>query len=473
MLCEFEKNIAAFASASRLFGSAERVLVAVSGGADSVALMFALVRLAEAQVITAKLLVGHVNHNLRDEASERDEQFVAEMAEGFGVRVMTRSVDVRTYAGENKLSIETAGRDLRAGALTDIANENGCKLIATAHHKNDNAETVVHRLLRGTGFRGLAGIWPKKDFPGGVTFIRPLLCVSRERIIEYCKANGLGWRHDHTNDDVSYTRNKIRRLLLPELTAGCDGSLVEELASLSRNCRLLYERLCAEAEKLWPVVVLAQEQGKVVLDKKVFCDQAEIVQAELFRRALVAIGSGERNLKEGHYRQVMELADGAGGRTVELPGGFLARGEYEKIIFTKSIARENLPAKSKTLEIGGKVRFGDYLISGEVLDAKGCDLGEFKAGKDEFVEWFDFDKLVGPLVVRQRQRGDRFWPIGGAGEKKVGKFLTAAKVGQEVRERLLIIADSEKIIWLGPLRAGEITKVTHQTQKILQLQICF
>ncbi|MHC5061942.1 MAG: tRNA lysidine(34) synthetase TilS [Planctomycetota bacterium] len=473
MLCEFEKKIADFISARHLFDSADRVLLAVSGGADSVALMFALVRLTKSQIITANLLVGHVNHNLRGDASDRDEQFVISMAGRFGIKTITRPVDVRRYAAEYKLSVETAGRQLRAGALAEIANENGCKLIVTAHHKNDNAETIIHRLLRGTGFRGLAGIRPKNVFSGGITFVRPMLCVSREQIIEYCNVNNLDWRHDHTNDDVSYTRNKIRRLLLPELQAGCDGSLAEELASLSENCRMLYNRICARIEKLWPVVVLAQEGCKVVLDRKAFFGQSEIVQAELFRRVLVAIGSGERNLKEVHYRQVMDLANGTGGGTIELPGGFLARGEYETIIFSRSIAKDGLPAESKTIKIGGKVEFEDCLISAKVLDAKDCNLDEFKAGKDEFAEWFDFDKLVGPLIVRQRRAGDRFWPIGGAGEKKVGKFLTAAKVPYEVRESLLIIADSEKIIWLGPLRAAEDTKVTEQTQRILELKIFF
>jgi tRNA(Ile)-lysidine synthase len=472
MLCEFEKTIAEFSTTSRLFGPAERILLAVSGGVDSVAMAGTLVRLTEAHFLTAEFIIGHVNHNLRGASADKDEQFVADMAKRLGLRTITRSVDVRRYATENKLSIETAARNLRASALTDIANETGCKTIATAHHKNDNAETIIHRLLRGTGLRGLGGIWPKRDFPASVTFVRPLLGVTRAQIIQYCTANGLDWRHDHTNDDVSFTRNRIRHLLLPELKNRCNGSLVEELASLSQNCRLLHLRVCAQALKVWPLVALESQPDKVILAGSVFCAQTEIIQAELLRRALAAIGSGEQNLKEVHYRQVLELAHGPGGRTIELPGGFLAQAEYDKITFTASKAGgQTGVGLQKNIEIGGETEFADCLITAKVLGAKDCNLDEFKAGKDKNVEWFDIDKLAGPLIVRQRQAGDRFWPLGGEGEKRIGKFLTAAKVPRELRQRLLIITDSEKIIWLGPLRPSELTKITSKTQKILQLQL--
>ena len=174
MLCAFEKTIAEFATTSRLFGPAERILLAVSGGVDSVAMAGALVKLTKGGIITAQFVIGHVNHNLRGRAGDKDQQFVAALAKRLGLRIITRSVDVRRYAAENKLSIETAARNLRTGALANIATETGSKTIATAHHKNDNAETIVHRLLRGTGLRGVGGIWPKRDFPAGVTVVRPL-----------------------------------------------------------------------------------------------------------------------------------------------------------------------------------------------------------------------------------------------------------------------------------------------------------
>jgi len=473
-LSEFEKKVAAFITASSLFDTNEPVLLAVSGGADSVALLFAMLALARTGAIDARLVIGHVNHRLRGPSSDEDQDFVAALGKKLGLKVVARSVDVRSFAIENKLSIETAARKLRIRTLIDIANRNGCKKVATAHHKDDNAETMIHRLLRGTGFRGLVGISPKRAFSDGVTFVRPMLCVLREEIIEYCKTNNLQWRYDLTNADIGYTRNRIRHLLLPHLQRGCNGSLVEYLAQLSQNCRNLHSRLCRQVEKVWPVVVPDLQPDTVTLDAKILCAQTQIVQAELVRRTLVALGSGERDLKEVHYSSIMQLAKGPAGRIVELPGPFLAQARYDKIILcraTKAKVPDPFLGGRTDLQIPGLTQFETCSIEASVLDAKNCNIDRFKSAKDRNVEWFDYDKLAHPVVVRHRQAGDRFWPLGGVGEKKIGKFLTAQKVPRDLRQNLLIIADSKKILWLVPLRPSELTKVTNQTQKILQLQI--
>jgi len=478
MLSQFEKKVAAFITPSTLIDSDESVLLAVSAGADSVAMMFAMLRLTQAGTIGARLVVGHVNHKLREPAADQDEEFVVGLGKKLGLKVVPRSVDVRACAAESKLSIETAARKLRTDALINIAKENGCKAVATGHHKDDNAETMVHRLLRGTGFRGLAGIWPNRLFADEVTFVRPLLCVTRARIIEYCRANDLDWRDDHTNADITYTRNYIRHLLLPQLQNACSGSLVAELAQLSQKCRRLHRRVCRNVEKVWPVVVSASQPDKVTLDGKIFRAQTQIIQAELVRRTLVALGSGERDLKDLHYRNIIELAQGPNGKRIELPGGFLAEAEYENVIFTNSKANGGPRSTLQTtlsgptaLEIPGRTQFEACTIKAAILDAKDCDITGFKAAKDRNVEWFDYDKLAGAVLVRRRQAGDTFWPLGGVGEKKIGKFLTAQKVPRGLRQRLLIIADGKKIIWLASLRASELTKVTGQTQRILQLRV--
>ncbi len=475
MLSQFEKKVAAFITPSPLIDSGESVLLAVSAGADSVAMMFAMLRLTQAGTVNARLVVGHVNHKLREPAADQDEEFVVRLGKKLGLKVIPRSVDVRACAAENKLSIETAARKLRTDALIGIAKENGCKSVATGHHKDDNAETMVHRLLRGTGFRGLAGIWPSRLFADEVTFVRPLLCVTWARIIEYCRANDLDWRDDHTNADITYTRNYIRHLLLPQLQNACSGSLVAELAQLSQKCRTLHRRVCRNVEKVWPVVVSASQPDKVTLDGKIFCAQTQIIQAELVRRTLVGLGSGERDLKDLHYRNIIELAQGPNGKRIELPGGFLAEAEYEKIIFHGAPKPKKVPGPflsgPTVLEIPGRTQFEACTIKATILDATDCDIAGFKAAKDQNVEWFDYDKLAGPVLVRRRQAGDTFWPLGAVGAKKIGKFLTAQKVPRGLRQRLLIIADGKKIIWLTSLRASELTKITGQTQRILQLQI--
>src|SRR4030042_3046746 len=210
MLSDFEKKVADFIKANSLFESADRIVLAVSGGADSTALLYLLHNLKKQKIIRADLVCAHINHQLRDPDADLDENFVIDMARKLNCRVTTNRLDVSVFAEKNKLSIETAARRLRIEALRKIAKAENCKCVVTAHHSNDNAETILHRIMRGTGFRGLAGIWPVQVFDDDIIFIRPLLSVTRNEIIEYLQERNLKWRTDHTNADCRYTRNFIR-----------------------------------------------------------------------------------------------------------------------------------------------------------------------------------------------------------------------------------------------------------------------
>jgi tRNA(Ile)-lysidine synthase len=471
MLSEFEKKIAAFAESQDVFDSASKVLLAVSGGPDSTALLHAVAALKADGALAVDILCAHINHHVRGSEDQADEDFVVSQATKLNLPLLVRQLDVPGYGREHKLSIETAGRKLRIDALIEIAARSGCNLIATAHHKNDNAETLLQRLARGTGYRGLAGIWPRRNF-GCVDFIRPLLCVTRDQIAEYLKQRRLNWRVDHTNYDCSYRRNFIRHRLIPALQQDCSGSIVERLSQLAEAGRMFYASLCRRAEKVWPTLADCNSD-EVTLDDEALVAEPPIVQVELIRRSLVAIGSGERDLTQAHYESILQLAaDKASGKTVTLPNGFRARREYGSLIFARQDMARSRRQSSTSIEaeIPGQTRFGDYLIETAVLDAATGE-GKFETGKMSFVEWFDLDELRLPLEVRFRQLGERFVPLGLMKEKKVGKFLTAQRVPQQIRNRTLIVADREKVIWVWPIRMSEQAKVTSQTRKILRLQI--
>jgi tRNA(Ile)-lysidine synthase len=478
MLLEFEKKVADFIKANELFDSAERVLLAVSGGADSTALLYAMWGLKAKGVFDTELLCAHMNHQLRGNQADLDEDFVIAQAAELKLAIRTKRLDVRGFAGRNKLSIETAARKLRIENLLQIARASDCKMVATAHQKNDNAETVLQRLVRGTGFRGLGGIWPVRAFADDILFVRPLLCVRRDEIIEYLQERNLKWRQDHTNADCTYRRNYIRHRLLPALQQDCTVSVVEQLSKLARSARGFYSLVCSCADKVWPE--LADCAGeKIRLDSKMFLAQSQPVRVELIRRSLTSIGSGERDLTQHHYEMILQLAEqDVGGRKTELPGGFVVGAEYGKLIFARPQKSENRSQKTEVrnlssvvLEVPGQTRFGRSLVKAAIFEADEEKFEKFKAKKNNFIERFDFDKIKLPLVVRFREAGDRFIPFGLSAEKKVGKFLTAAQVPQQIRRELLIIADSEKIIWVWPVRLSEQTRITGETRKILQLQI--
>jgi tRNA(Ile)-lysidine synthase len=187
MLKYLEQKAADFIRSQVLFDPPGKILLAVSGGADSTALLYVMYALKAAGLVHTQLTCAHINHQLRGVEANSDEEFVALQCSKLGLPLITKRVDVKGFARDNKVSIETAARKLRIESLLDLAKANDCSYIATAHHKDDNAETIIQRLARGTSFRGLAGIWPVRTFPGGVRIARPLLCVTRNEIEQYLK----------------------------------------------------------------------------------------------------------------------------------------------------------------------------------------------------------------------------------------------------------------------------------------------
>jgi tRNA(Ile)-lysidine synthase len=476
MLLEFEKKVADFIKANGLFMPEGKILLAISGGADSTALLYAMyaIKADPAQRWAGSdILCAHINHQLRGAESDGDEAFVIAQADKLHLPVITRRLDVRGFARENKLSIETAARKLRIERLLDIAKDNDCRWVVTAHQKNDSAETIIQRLIRGTGFRGIAGIWPMRNFDG-ISFVRPLLCVRRDEIIEYLRKQNLNWREDHTNVNCTFRRNFIRHKLLPTLQRQCAGSIVEQLAELSRSAQKFYGFVCSSTDKIWPQLADCAADN-VKLDLNSFLAQHPVVKIEIVRRSLTHLGSGERSLTHQHYEKILQLAtQSAGGKTIELPDGFVVWREYGNLIFARhreSSATKKYPDKTIELQVPGQTQFGSLSIKVAILESgkKRCE--KFKQEKTNFVEWFDLDKVNLPVIIRFRRAGDRFWPLGLSGEKRVGKFITAAKTPKQIRKKVLIVADAEKIIWVCPIRISEQAKVTNGTQKIIQLQV--
>lgn len=473
MLTKFEKTVADFIADLGPFSKAKKILLAVSGGADSTALLYSLYVLKRQGVLQADLVCAHINHQLRIPDADVDEEFVVSQAKKLGIAVISRKIDVRKFSQENKFSIETAARILRIRQLQDIAESNGCDWVATAHQKNDNAETVIQRLLRGTGFRGLAGIWPMRNFGESVTFVRPLLCVTRDQIVEYLKGRNLQWRTDRTNYDCRYKRNFLRHKLLPHIQKSCANSLFGTLYELSVSAQRFQSKVDKLTGEVWPRVAVISEKT-IALDLQTFLNQPQPVQVELIGKSLTYLGCGQGNLTQEHFEEIIAAAkENISGRKVTLPGGYRIWREYENLIFAASQNRMppvQIP-EVVTLEVPGRTVFGNYSIESSVLTFNKTGFEEFRANKTPFVEWFDFDRLQLPLIVRMRRVGDKFIPLGLESPKKIGKFLTLAKVPNRARQNTLIVADAQKIIWVCPIRISEQTKVSGQTSRILQLQI--
>ena len=476
MMDHLEETVTEFIRRHGLFAGAGRILLAISGGADSIALLHVLLALKAQGRIEADLVCAHINHQLRGPASDADEQFAVAQAGLLGLPMVTQAVEVRAHARRQRLSLETAARQLRLSSLVEIARRRECTWISTGHQKNDNAETVLQRLLRGTGFRGLAGIRPLRPFDH-LRLASPLLCATRAEIVQYLKKRALPWREDATNVDVAYTRNYIRHRLLPLLQQEAHGPLVEELSELATSARRLYVRIEREAEEVWSS--LAQSAaGGVILDAAGLASLPEPVAIELIRMAVVSLG-GDSDWASPHYKSVLQLArKSMGGKRTALPSGLAARREQAQIILSTqqptSTCRVGLapPTSAPTvLAVPGKIQFAGQGLEASILQRGEMDLAKLKRDKDRFTEYLDLDQVKLPVMVRTRKPGDRFQPLGMTSEKKVGKFLTTAKVPRDLRERILILADREKIVWVYPVRISERVKITERTHHVLQLTI--
>jgi len=464
----FEDRLFGWIESNGLLAETGRVLLAVSGGADSVAMAHALIGLKKQGVLSCDFVIGHVNHSLRGAASDGDEAFVERLGQSLGISVVTQRVDVRAYAAEQKLSIETAGRVLRLKTLARMAEGNGCDCIATAHHKDDLAETMDHRLMRGTGFRGLCGIWPVSEVYGA-SFVRPMLDLRRDEIIQYCRDNAIQWRHDASNENAAFTRNRIRHSLLPVLEAESED-LVGRLADLARAGRRFSVQTENKAQAVFNDAVSDNRPGRITLQKAGLRECPPWVFYELIRTVLVMLDVGLRDYTREHFKAIRSLMDQPQGN-VSMPGPIQVFAEEGLLGFIKSGESAVLPSESIQLGIGQTVEFGPWHISSSRVDVDYADLDKFVKNKEACVEWFDADKITGPLEVRRRRDGDRFCPIGGRGSKKVGRFLIDAQLDSEVKKRAFIIKDAEKILWLAPVRRGEQAKVTPQTRRILEIRL--
>ncbi len=448
----------------RMISPGERVLVAVSGGIDSIVLLHLLYELREELGIS--LAVAHLDHRIRGEEAQADAEFVAGEARRLGLPLILEARDVPTYAEERDLSLEEAAREVRYRFLEEAAAKVGAAKIALGHHRDDLVETLLLNLIRGAGLSGLRGMAPVRG-----RLIRPLIDCSRAEILAFAHERGLSYCQDRTNLERRFLRNRVRLELLPLL----EGYRPGVAARLARTAQILSEAasyLEKLAEERLERMVLAQGESELILNREGLLAEEPFLQTLILRGAVRRLRGSLRDLGFEHLRRMRELSgQGEGRAELHLPGGlsFLRRGERLILSSKSSKAR---PKEAGPLAYEFPLRLGE-----NTFDQLGWQFTleevepvlELEFDRDPLKAMIDGARIDRPLSVRNRRPGDRFRPLGMKGTKKLQDFFVDEKVPLEERAWVPLVCDRRGIIWVVGLRLSEDYKVTAGTKRALRI----
>ncbi|WP_418452262.1 tRNA lysidine(34) synthetase TilS [Candidatus Ventrimonas sp.] len=441
----------------------DAVIVALSGGADSVCLLTVLKQLATPEFL---LRAVHVHHGIRGAEADRDEAFAQKLCESLSVPLCVAYCHVPAYAAEHGLSEEEAGRILRYQVLEKEAGKWEQELpagsrvkIALAHHRDDNAETILHHLLRGSGLTGLAGIRPVQG-----RRIRPLLCVGREEIRAYLEAGHISWCEDSTNQSPDYTRNRIRSQVLPLLKTAVNEQAEEHILQAGQIIGQADAYLRQQAEEIWQEAVCGREEDLAAIPLTAFARQPEILKTYLIRHMLDQLHPGWKDIGSRHFTAIAELAGKPVGSRLDLPGGLIARTGYETLEIVRKTKRE----VSVKTESGADGEIHGRQTVPELHMTVFSRQKDQEIPKNQYTKWFDYDKIKGTLSVRTRRTGD-YLILPSGGSKTIARYMIDEKIPKEKREQILLLAEGSHVLWVVGFRISEYYKIEEHTENILQV----
>ncbi|MCM2283488.1 MAG: tRNA lysidine(34) synthetase TilS [Desulfobacula sp.] len=327
---KFHRSVASTVREFNMLESKDSILVAVSGGPDSVALLLSLLHLKQAHDLS--IGIAHLNHRLRGEDALKDEEFVRDLAEHFSLPFFCEQEDVAAYAGRHRLSVEEAGREVRYDFFSRTANHHGYDKIALGHNKNDNAELVLMNLLRGSGPKGLSGIPPVRDHH----YIRPLIRMTKQEILDFLEAEGQTFRMDGSNTDTAYIRNAIRLRLIPVLESEFNPDIVDALDRLSHILRQEEDYLDAEAEKYFQACLIEKQTAFLSFSKKKLSKLHPALVNRVIRKGIGMMKTDLRRITLGHMNDILEFCfQRASGNSLDLPGRIRIYKKKDAIIIKK------------------------------------------------------------------------------------------------------------------------------------------
>jgi tRNA(Ile)-lysidine synthase len=448
-------------TANNMIDLGDKVIVAVSGGPDSLSLLHILHKLKEDFNLT--IYAAHVNHCLRGEESDKDEEYVEQFCREHHIEFFSRRVDINKLSKDMGLSTESAAREARYDFFKRLYEKLDADKIALAHNANDQAETVLMRIMRGTGMEGIIGIKAVREN----IFIRPLINIKRESIERYCEDNNLNPRIDKTNLENIYSRNKIRLELIPYIKENFNSDIVTALNRLADTMSIdndFLEDIANEKFKSY----CERKEEKVIIDKKAFKEH-EAVITRILRLALNQLKGNLYNVEKVHIYDLINLQKCGTGKKITLPSNIVGYNNYENIEL--SIAKTSGNNEKKTeyiLNINNENYLEAFNLRVSMRIVNREEKIDFKENPQ--VKYFDYDKIKGSILIRTRKNGDHFTPFGMKGSKKLKDFFMDLKIPKEERDRIPLICFGENIAWIVGYRISENYKVDKTTKNILEIK---
>lgn len=432
----------------------DTVIVGVSGGADSVCLLSVLQELKEK--LGCSLHTVHVEHGIRGEESRQDAVFVECLCRDMGIPFTRFDLDVPAYAAGQGLSLEEAGRCLRYEALEETAARYDHSRIAVAHNGNDQAETMLFQMVRGSSVAGIAGIPPVRG-----KIIRPLLQVERREIEEYLRQRGLTYRTDATNLTCDYSRNKLRHQVLPVLEE-MNSRAVEHMGRTAQDQAELCRYLEEETERLKDHQVVFSDEAFCLIRAEGVVELPGMLRRSLLHRCIGQVSGGYRDITRRHVEAVEGLFFMQPGRSIDLPGGVTAHREYDAVRLEKTVGKDdsvNADREELPLEV-----HPDFTV-------RICPRRELSGeiSKKKYTKWFDYDKIKSNILVRTRREGDFFVLDKEGGTQRLKRFFVNEKIPGVCRDKILLVAEGKHILWIVGLRISAYYKVTPQTETVLEI----
>lgn len=475
----FLRRVLQTITAHRMFKPGDRVLAGVSGGPDSMALLYALVSLSADLSVT--VAVAHFNHQIRQEDAASDAEFVRAQAEQLALPFFFKKEDVLGYQKQHRMSLEEAARELRYRFLFDVAETQGFSKIALGHHADDNAEQVLMNLIRGSGLKGLSGIPAVRQR----RVARPLIRSSKPEIDEFIRKRHIPFVMDASNQNRRHLRNRIRHHLMPLLKQQYNPAITNSLNRLAHIITDETEWISALIDKAFKENAAISGDKSIFLSLSWFEHAHPALKRHILRHAIQQIKGDIKRIGFSHLDAAIELASrGTDGKRIDLPDGIGVAIEKDQLKLSKGYAgprrkkQDMAPAEAPDFsyvmfEAGFRPDRLHIPETGATLDFSPIDHNPADdiRSADPAIAFMDRDRLARPLIVRSIRPGDRFAPLGAGGSQKLKKFFINNKIPRHIRPLCPVLVSNNKIIWLGGLRISESVKVTDDTVKILKVEL--